>query len=38
MLSKKDIENIRQSFAKYDYIMTTAQLNKDKLYYRDIQE
>ena len=37
MLSKKDIENIRQSFAKYDYIMTTAQLNKDKLYYRDIQ-
>ncbi len=38
MLSKHDIENIRQSFAEYDYIMTTAQLNKDKLYYRDIQE
>lgn len=38
MLSKNDIENIRQSFAEYDYIMTTAQLNKDKLYYRDIQE
>ena len=38
MLSKKDIENIRQSFAEYDYIMTTAQLNNDKVYYRDIQE
>ena len=38
MLSKNDIENIRQSFAEYDYIMTTAQLNRDKLYYRDIQE
>ena len=38
MLSKNDIENIRRSFAEYDYIMTTAQLNRDKLYYRDIQE
>lgn len=38
MLSKNDIENIRRSFAEYDYIMTTAQLNRGKLYYRDIQE
>lgn len=37
MLSQKDIEILRQIFSDYDYIMTTAQLNTEKLYYRDIQ-
>lgn len=37
MLEQSDIEIRRQIFADYDYIMTTAQLNAEKLYYRDIQ-
>lgn len=37
MLEQRDIEIRRQIFADYDYIMTTAQLNAEKLYYRDIQ-
>ena len=37
MLSEKDIDFLRKVFSDYDYIMTTAQLNKEKLYYRDIQ-
>ncbi|SCJ98370.1 Uncharacterised protein [uncultured Eubacterium sp.] len=37
MLSEKDIDFLRKVFSDYDYIMTTAQLNKEKLHYRDIQ-
>lgn len=37
MLSEKDIEFLRKVFSDYGYIMTTAQLNAEKLHYRDIQ-
>lgn len=37
MLEQKDIKILREIFLDYDYIMTTAQLNAEKLYYRDIQ-
>lgn len=37
MLSEKDIDFLRKVFSDYDYIMTTAQLNGEKLHYRDIQ-
>ncbi len=37
MLGQKDIKILREIFSDYDYIMTTAQLNTEKLYYRDIQ-
>lgn len=37
MLNKKDIESLKKVFSDYDYIMTTAQLNAERLYYRDIQ-
>ena len=33
---KLNTEYLKQIFTKYDYIMTTAQLNLEKLYYRDI--
>lgn len=37
MLSEKDVDFLRKVFSDYDYIMTTAQLNEEKLHYRDIQ-
>lgn len=37
MLEQKDIEILSCIFADYDYVMTTAQLSAEKLYYRDIQ-
>ena len=37
MVSIKDRKILRQIFSHYDYVMTTAQLSKEKLYYRDIQ-
>lgn len=37
MLSEKDIRFLREVFSDYDYIMTTAQLNAERLHYRDIQ-
>ncbi len=37
MLEQRNIEVFRKIFSNYDYIMTTAQLNAEKLYYRDIQ-
>lgn len=37
MLEQKDIKILREIFSDYDYIMTTSQLNAEKLYYRDIQ-
>ncbi|MCM1212662.1 MAG: type IV toxin-antitoxin system AbiEi family antitoxin domain-containing protein [Blautia sp.] len=37
MPEQKEIEILRKIFSDYDYIMTTAQLNTHKLYYRDIQ-
>ncbi len=38
MLERRDMENPKKIFAGYDYIMTTAQLNSEKVYYRDIQK
>ena len=38
MLPEKDTEILRQIFSSYEYVMTTAQMNKEKLYYRDIQK
>lgn len=37
MLEQRNIEILRNILEAYDYIMTTAQLNAEKLYYRDIQ-
>lgn len=37
MHEQKEINNLGKIFSDYDYIMTTAQLNTEKLYYRDIQ-
>lgn len=37
MLEKYDKERLSEIFANYNFIMTSAQLNKEKLYYRDIQ-
>lgn len=37
MVSIKDRKILRQMFSHYDYVMTTAQLSKEKLYYRDLQ-
>lgn len=37
MLELKKIKNLSNIFEKYDYVMTTAQLSSEKLYYRDIQ-
>lgn len=37
MLSEKDKGILGKIFLNYNFTMTTAQLNKEKLYYRDIQ-
>lgn len=37
MLSEKDKRILGKIFLNYNFTMTTAQLNKEKLYYRDIQ-
>lgn len=37
MLSEKDKSILGKIFLNYNFTMTTAQLNKEKLYYRDIQ-
>ena len=37
MISIKDRKILGQIFSHYDYVMTTAQLSKEKLYYRDVQ-
>ena len=37
MVSIKDRKILRQMFSHYDYVMTTAQLSKEKLYYRERQ-
>lgn len=38
MFEQKSIEILSKIFLDYDYIMTTAQLNSEKIYYRDIQK
>ena len=38
MLEQKYLEILKKIFSNYDYIMTTAQLNAEKLYYRNIQQ
>lgn len=37
MPGEKEIDFMRKVFSNYDYIMTTAELNAEKLYYRHIQ-
>lgn len=37
MLNREDKKFLREIFSKYGYVMTTAQLMEEKLYYRDIQ-
>lgn len=37
MPERKDVESLRNMFSEYDFMMTTAQLGAEKLYYRDIQ-
>ena len=37
MLDEKDIRFLREIFSSYNYIMTTAQLDAERLFYRDIQ-
>lgn len=37
MLSEQDKRFLGKIFLNYNFTMTTAQLNKEKLYYRDIQ-
>lgn len=38
MLSERDKTILERIFSNYNFTMTTAQLNKEKLYYRDIQK
>ena len=37
MLTKNDIRILSKIFSDYGYVMTTAQLTNEKLFYRDIQ-
>ncbi|MCH5213449.1 MAG: type IV toxin-antitoxin system AbiEi family antitoxin domain-containing protein [Oscillospiraceae bacterium] len=37
MLNPKDTKSLGKIFSDYNYVMTTAELNAEKLYYRDIQ-
>ena len=37
MFDSKDIKALRKIFSDYDYVMTTAELQAEKLYYADIQ-
>lgn len=37
MLVAKDIKALREIFSQYDFVMTTAELKTEKLYYADIQ-
>ena len=37
MLEQKDIKVLKKIFSNYNYVMTAAQLNEEKLYYRNIQ-
>ncbi|MCR5636998.1 MAG: type IV toxin-antitoxin system AbiEi family antitoxin domain-containing protein [Clostridiales bacterium] len=38
MFKKTDIKDLKKIFTKYDFIMTTAQLKAENIYYRDIQQ
>ena len=38
MFRQKNATGFRKIFSNYNYIMTTAQLNAEKVYYRDIQQ
>ncbi len=37
MLTQNDIRILSKIFSDYGYVMTTAQLTNEKLFYRDIQ-
>ena len=38
MLDEKDIRFLREIFSSYNYIMTTAQLDAERLFYRTYAE
>ena len=38
MLKQQYAKSLKKIFAEYNYIMTTAELRSEKVYYRDIQE
>lgn len=38
MLETKEKETLKKIFSNYNYIMTTTELNLEKIYYRDIQK
>ena len=38
MFKKTDNEDLKKIFTRYDFIMTTAQLKAESIYYRDIQQ
>ena len=38
MLQNKDIETLRMLFSSHNYVMTTAELTKSKVYYADIKQ
>lgn len=38
MTSIKDVNKLKEIFRRYDYVMTTAELNAEKIYYADIQQ
>lgn len=38
MTSIKDVNKLKEIFRRYGYVMTTAELNAEKIYYADIQQ
>lgn len=38
MLDEKSINAVSNIFSKHDYIMTTAELDSNRIYYADIQQ
>lgn len=38
MTSIKDVNKLKEIFRRYDFVMTTAELNEEKIYYADIQQ
>ena len=38
MTSIKDVNKLKEIFRRYDYVMTAAELNAEKIYYADIQQ
>lgn len=38
MLNIKDTKNLKEMFLQHDYVMTTAELKAERIYYADIQQ